>query len=66
MLIGSCSRYVGVGKSAVQRVYWRIQPQNGEKIGKIIKTKKTMSLPASDQPKPNIVTSIRNNQFNNH
>ncbi|KAK9508851.1 hypothetical protein O3M35_006312 [Rhynocoris fuscipes] len=61
MLIGSCSRYI-VGGRAVQTVYWRAQPvtsSNGDKVNKIIKTKKTLSFPAADQNRPNISTSIR-------
>ncbi|KAK9508849.1 hypothetical protein O3M35_006310 [Rhynocoris fuscipes] len=65
MLIGSCSRYVGVGRSAVQTVYWRAQPTtNGQNIGRIIKTKKLVTFPNSDKHKPNISTSIKyNKQF---
>uniref|UniRef100_T1I109 Uncharacterized protein n=2 Tax=Rhodnius TaxID=13248 RepID=T1I109_RHOPR len=59
MLIGSCSRYV-VGGRAVETVYWRVQPASNGQIGKIIKTKKTLSFPpSSDHPRPNITTSIR-------
>uniref|UniRef100_A0A069DNF5 Uncharacterized protein n=1 Tax=Panstrongylus megistus TaxID=65343 RepID=A0A069DNF5_9HEMI len=58
MLIGSCSRYV-VGGRAVETVYWRAQPASNGQISKIIKTKKTLSFPPSDHPRPNISTSIR-------
>uniref|UniRef100_A0A4P6DA92 Protein rhodnius neglectus n=2 Tax=Rhodnius TaxID=13248 RepID=A0A4P6DA92_RHOPR len=60
MLIGSCSRYI-VGGKAVQTVYWRAQPSaaNGQTINRIIKTKKTVSFPTSDHPRPNITTTIR-------
>uniref|UniRef100_A0A0V0GDQ4 Uncharacterized protein n=1 Tax=Triatoma dimidiata TaxID=72491 RepID=A0A0V0GDQ4_TRIDM len=57
MLIGSCSRYVGV--RAVETVYWRAQPGSNGQISKIIKTKKILFFPPSDHPRPNISTSIR-------